>query len=65
MNMHYHEGHELQIDTDTNPADHVPAESFVQESAEYSGSGEYFGDFSGADTEPGADFPAHAPSPLG
>jgi hypothetical protein len=58
--MHDHEGHELQIDNDANPADHVVVESSLQESAENSGPRGYSDDFSGYGTETGEDYPAQS-----
>jgi hypothetical protein len=67
IHLHDHEGHELQIDNDANPADQVVVESSLQESAENSGPGGYSDDFSGYGIETGEDSPAQSPtaSPLG
>jgi hypothetical protein len=58
LHMHHHEGHDLHLDADANPANNVPAESHVQESAQNSGPDGDSGDFSGAGTNPEEDSPS-------
>jgi hypothetical protein len=55
IHKHDHEGNDIQFDVDTNPANHVPTELVVHESAPNSALGDSFGDFSPSGTDPNKD----------
>jgi hypothetical protein len=56
--MHDHEGRDLHIVIDANPADNIPAESFVQDSSAISASDEFSGDYFEPGMPPGGDSPS-------